>query len=215
LGTEYKPAVELSAPSGDGRKLYGGLKVWMDDDRIQLGVGLVNWGRIANNANALNLGFSATHFGVIGRRDTEFGNVTGRFDYYEVSDANTVWGTDLRLTSKYRPLGAAVKPFIGIESRKAMFRSANYWSPDEGSGALYLGLQGDWSTDVWSAYVTGQTGLALYGDAGTSWSLSGGVSRWMSPAVALSLKLWAMSSTRDSLTYRSQSAHVSLEKLWR
>jgi hypothetical protein len=215
LGAEYKPAIELSSPSGDGRKLYGGLKVWMDDDRVQLDAGLLNWGRIANNANALNLGLSASHIGGIGRRDTEFGNVTGRLDYYNISDTNTVWGADLRLTSNQRPFGVAVKPFIGVESRKAMFRSANYWSPDEGSGALYLGLQGEWSTDDWSAYVTGQTGFALYGDAGTSWSLSGGVSRWMTRDVALSIKLWTMASTRDSLAYRAQSAYVALEKLWR
>jgi hypothetical protein len=215
LGAQYKPAIELSAPSGDDRRLYGGLKVWLDDDRVQLDVGLVNWGRMSNNANALNLGLSASHIGGIGKRDTEFGNVTGRLDYYNISDTNTVWGTDLRLTSNQRPFGAAVKPFVGVETHKSMFRSANYWSPNEGSGALYLGMQGEWATDDWGAYAAGQTGFALYGDAGTSWSLSGGVSRWMTRDVALSLKLWAMVSTRDSLAYRAQSAYVALEKLWR
>jgi hypothetical protein len=76
-------------------------------------------------------------------------------------------------------------------------------------------MQGEWATDDWGAYAAGQTGFALYGDAGTSWSLSGGVSRWMTRDVALSLKLWAMVSTRDSLAYRAQSAYVALEKLWR
>jgi hypothetical protein len=215
LGTEFKPAIEISAPSGDSRKLYGGLKLWMDDDRVQLDMGLVNWGRIANNANALNLGLSAAHIGGIGRRDTDYGIVTGRLDYYNISDSNTVWGSDLRLTSNQRPFGAAVKPFIGLESRKAMFRSANYWSPDEGSGALYLGLQGEWSTDDWSALVIGQTGFPLYGDAGTSWSLSGVLSRWITHDIGVSLKLWAMASTRDNLAYRAQSAYVAVEKLWR
>jgi hypothetical protein len=215
LGAQYKPAVELSAPTGEDRKLYGGLRVWMDDDRVQLDVGLINWGRIANNANAMQLGLSASHIGGIGKRDTEFGNVFGRLDYYNISDGNTVWGTDLRLTSNQRPFGAAVKPFVGLETHKSMFRSANYWSPSEGSGALYLGMQGEWAADEWSAYAAGQTGFALYGDAGTSWSLSGGVSRWMTRDVALSLKLWAMVSTRDSLAYRAQSAYVALEKLWR
>jgi hypothetical protein len=34
LGAQYKPAIELSTPSGDDRRLYGGLKVWLDDDRV-------------------------------------------------------------------------------------------------------------------------------------------------------------------------------------
>jgi hypothetical protein len=215
LGTTFKPAVELSVPSGTSRTVYGGLKLWMDDDRVQLDVGSVNWGRLVNNANALNLGLSATHLGLLGKRDTFLGDLMGRFDYYNISDTNTVWSSDIRLTSNLRPFGNAIKPFIGLETRKAMFFTPNYWSPQDGSGNLYMGLQGEWQTEDWSLYGSGQVGFPVYGDAGQSWSASAGMKRWITRTVALSFNLWAMATTRDGTAYRAQSAFVSLEKLWR
>jgi hypothetical protein len=168
-----------------------------------------------NNANALNLGLSATHLGLLGKRDTFLGDLMGRFDYYNISDTNTVWSSDIRLTSNLRPFGNAIKPFIGLETRKAMFFTPNYWSPQDGSGNLYMGLQGEWQTEDWSLYGSGQVGFPVYGDAGQSWSASAGMKRWITRTVALSFNLWAMATTRDGTAYRAQSAFVSLEKLWR
>lgn len=215
LDVPLKPAFELSVPSGTSNKVFGGLKLWMDDDRVQLDVGSVNWGRLVNNANALNLGLSATRLGLMAKRDTSIGAVMGRVDYYNISDTNTVWSSDLRLTSNLRPFGSALKPFIGLETRKAMFNSPNYWSPQDGSGNLYMGLQGDWQTDAWSLFGSGQVGFPVYGDAGQSWSASAGAKRWLTRTLALSFNLWAMATTRDGSSYRAQSAFINLEKLWR
>jgi hypothetical protein len=58
-------------------------------------------------------------------------------------------------------------------------------------------------------------GFGFYGDAGTSWSATGGGKTWLTRDIALGVNLWAMSSWRDAAQYRAQSANVSLEKLWR
>jgi hypothetical protein len=111
-------------------------------------------------------------------------------------------------------MGSHVKPFVGAETRTATFNTGNYWSPSNGSGTLYGGLLGEWGVADWSLYATGQLGMPFYGDAGTGWTVAAGGKRWLTSDIALSANLWAMSSWRDSATYRSQSANVTLEKLW-
>lgn len=212
---ELKPTLEINAPTNINKSVFGSLKFLVDDDRIQFDIGRTNWSKMASNANALLAGLTATHVGINAKRDYDFGNATARVDYYNISDENTLWSSDVRLTSSARPFGNNIKPYIGVETRKASFVSPNYWSPSEGSGSLYGGLNGEWLVDEWSLYGSAQLGLALYGDAGTSWMLSGGVKRWITNNVALSLNLWGMSSTRAGTEYRAQSANVFLEKVWR
>lgn len=215
LGLELKPALELSTPTTGNRGVYGNLRVFLFDDALQLTAGHVHWGKQANNPNVLNTGLSATQVGALARGETPLGELTGRVDYYNISDTNTMLSTDVRLTSNLRPLGDHFKPFVGVESRKASFRTANYWSPDGGSGAVYGGLLGEWSGPEWSLFGSAQLGLGLYGEAGTSWSLSGGAKRWITSDVALSVNLWGMSSFRSGSEYRAQAANVYLEKIWR
>lgn len=215
LSLNLKPTLELNAPTNINQSVFGSLKFWVDEDRIQFDIGRTNWAKTATNANALLAGLSATHVGANAKRDYDFGNATARIDYYNISDTNTLWTSDVRLTPSIRPLGTNIRPYMGVETRKANFASPNYWSPSEGAGSLYGGLAGEWTVDDWSLYGSAQLGLALYGDAGTSWMLSGGAKRWVTPSIALSLNLWGMSSTRSSSEYRAQSANVLLEKVWR
>ena len=215
LGVTLKPSIELSMPTRTDRTLYGSVSVKVaPDDQVVLTAGRVNWGRMASNPNALAAGFAASHFGITYTEAFSFGTFQGRFNYYDISDNNTMLTTNMNLSSAWRPLGNNFKPFIGIETRGAKFNTPNYWSPEEGSGTLYAGLLGEWGSADWNLYASGQTGARLYGDAGASWSLSAGGKRWLSKDVALSMNLWSMASTRDSATYRAQSANVNFEKLW-
>ena len=215
LGLELKPSLELSVANAPQSTVFGSLKLLFDDDRIQVDLGSVNWGKLANNANALLSNFSASHVGASAKRDTPLGNVAGRLDYYVISDTNTIFSSDIRLNSNLRPFGNNIKPFIGAETRKANFLSPNYWSPSEGAGSLYAGLLAEWGSDDWSLFASGQTGLGFYGEAGNSWSLSGGAKRWVSRNTALSLNVWSMSSSRLNSEYRAQAINIALEKLWR
>jgi hypothetical protein len=215
LGLELKPALELSVANAPQSTVFGSLKFLFDEDRVQVALGSVNWGRLANNANALLSNLTASHFGASAKRETSLGNVAGRLDYYVISDTNTILSSDVKLNSNLRPLGNNIKPFIGFETRKANFLSSNYWSPNDGAGSLYVGLLAEWGSDDWSLYASGQSGMGLYGEAGTSWSLSGGAKRWVSRNTALSVNAWSMSSSRLNSEYRAQTVNIALEKLWR
>lgn len=218
LAMELKPALELSLPQGDGSdksRLYGNLKLMFDQEQIRVTMGRVNWGRMVNNANALRQGIAATQLGANVRRELNVGELQGRLDYYNVSDGNSVWTGDLRLNGNMRPLGSKIRPYVGIEGRKARFNTPNYWSPVDGHGTAYVGLNGDWGADDWTLFATGQIGAPIYGEAGKSWSVAAGAKRWITDDLALSFNLWSMASVRAGTAYRAQSANMQLEKLWR
>jgi tetratricopeptide (TPR) repeat protein len=215
LDLELKPSLELSLPSNTGNSIYGSGRIHFDEDRGTLEVGRVNWGRLAMNPNALAANLSATHIGGSEKREFNFGTVSGRVNYFDISDGNTLLTAGIHLASKWRPLGKNWKPFAGAETRSSKFAAPNYWSPSNGSGVAYGGLLGEWSSEDWMFYTSGQVGFGFYGDAGTSWSATGGGKTWLTRDIALGVNLWAMSSWRDAAQYRAQSANVSLEKLWR
>jgi hypothetical protein len=214
LDTEYKPTFEVSLPS-TGNNVFGGVKVLTDKDRLQWDVGRVNWGRMVNNASALDQSLWATHLGVLGRYETLYGNVVGQGDYYTVSDGNFILSGNLRLLSNWQPLGSHIKPYVGVEMRKADFVSSSYWSPSDGYGSAYGGLQGSWDVGDWSFESSGHLGVPVWGEAGNSWSLSAAVRKWVTRNLALGANVWAMSSQRSGVAYNAQSANVVLEKVWR
>lgn len=215
LNLALKPSLELSMPTKDDHSLYAEARIKLLGDQLTLGGGRVNWGRMASNPKALALHLSAMHAGISWIRDFSFGNLAARANYYDVSDGNVVLTGNLHLASAWRPLGSNFKPFLGIETRGAKFNIANYWSPDQGSGTVYGGLLAEWGGTDWSLFASGQLGARLFGDAGTSWSLSTGGKYWLTNNLALSATLWSMSSWRDNAAYRAQSATLNLEKLWR
>ena len=149
--------------------------------------------------------------------DTPFplGKISGRVNYYNVSDGNTVVTSNLNVDASWRPLGNNFKPFFGLETRYAKFNTPNYWSPASGSGAAYIGLRGEWTAADWSLYTSGQISAPFWGEAGNGWSVSAGGKRWFSNELAVSMNLWAMANHRDNSSYRAQSASINLEKLWK
>ncbi len=215
VGLALKPALELSMPTKDDNSLYASVRIKLFDDKVTLSAGRVNWGRMASNPNALALHLSAMHVGINAAKDYTFGNLSARFNFYDVSDDNTVWTSNLHLSSTWRPFGKNFKPFAGLETRSAALLTPNYWAPTQGSGTLYGGLLGEWGAASWILYGSAQVGLRLYGDAGTSWSLSAGGKYWVSSNVAVSVNLWSLDSWRDNASYKAQAATINLEKLWR
>lgn len=209
-----KPSFEISLAKNGDQNLYGSVQWKVGDRDDVLQVGRVNWGKLANNPNALEAGLAATHFGAQLSTALELGTLTGRVDYYDISDDNTILNGNVRLLANWRPLGSRVKPFAGIEFRDAKFNTPNYWSPEEGFGSLYAGLLAEWSALDWSFYASGQLGSRLYGDAGSSWSAAAGGKRWLSSDIGVGFGLWSMASQRNNAAYRASSLHVNLEKLW-
>ena len=215
LNLALKPSLELSMPTKDDNSLYASARIKLFDDKVTLSAGRVNWGRMATNPNALAQHLSAMHAGIAASKDFSFGNLQANVNFYDISDDNAVLTGSLHLASAWRPLGSHFKPFVGMESRGGKFAAVNYWSPDQGSGSIYSGMLGEWLGADWSLYASGQLGLRLFGDAGTSWSVSAGGKYWVSSNLALSVNLWALDAWRGNAAYRAQAATINLEKLWR
>jgi len=215
LALALKPSLELSMPTSGDSTLYGSIRIQLLEDQVSLSAGRVNWGRMATNPNALASRLAASHLGLTAVHPFSFGTLRGRVDYFDISDNNQILSGSLHLASTWRPIGNNFKPFVGVETRDAKFSSPSYWSPEQGSGTLYAGLLGEWGGTDWNFYASAQSGIGLYGDAGKSWSVSGGGKRWLSNDVAVSMNFWSMASWRDNSAYRAQSATLDLEKLWR
>lgn len=215
VGVELRPTLELTVPTNIKNSMFGNLRLQFADDAGQVDIGRVNWGKYTSNANSLLARDTATHVGLLLKHPFELGEVAFKADYFNISDNNTIYTTDTRLTSAIRPFGTHVKPYLGLETRQAKNTSPNYWSPTNGAGSLYGGLAGEWPQENWSLYAGIQAGLGLYGDAGASWMLSGGAKYWITSNYALSFNLWGMTSGRAGSEYRAHTANVLLEKIWR
>ena len=215
LDLVLKPSLELSMPTKANRELYGKARLNFNEYKASLDVGRVNWGKIASNPNALDAHLGAATIGGDATQEFSFGDLTERIDFFDITDGNTILTSSIRLASKWRPLGSRVKPFFGMETREASFNTPNYWSPSQGFGTAFAGFLAEWGQADWNLFTSGQFGLPLYGDAGTSWSLSVGGKRWISRDIAVGLNLWSMSSWRDNAAYRADSITLNLEKLWR
>ena len=215
LALALKPSLELSMPTKGSRTLYGKAHLTFDEYRANLDVGRVNWGKLAINPNALASQLAADTVGADITQETRLGDVTGRVDYFDISDGNKLVTSSLRLASNWRPLGSKVKPFAGLETRDVSFQSPSYWSPKEGFGSAYGGLIAEWGQANWNWFVTGQVGFPLYGESGTSWSMSAGGTRWLNNEYALGVRLWGMESRRDNSKYGAQAITIQLDKLWR
>lgn len=215
VGVQLRPSLELTVPTNIKNSMFGNLRLHLENDLGQIDVGRINWGKYTSNANSLLNRDTATHVGLLLKHPFDIGDVAFKADYFNISDDNTIYTTDTRLTSGIRPFGNHVKPYMGIETRQAKNASPNYWSPTNGAGSLYGGLAGEWPWENWSTYAGIQAGLGIYGDAGASWMLSGGAKYWITSNYALSFNLWGMTSTRASNEYRAHTANILLEKIWR
>lgn len=212
LDRAFKPRLELST---EGSALFGNVGVAVGELPLLVDVGRVNWGRMASNPRGLSAHLAASRVGLQASDTFSFGSLNGRADYYKVSDGNTVLTSSLRFFPAWRPLGSRIKPLMGVETRDSKFNTNKYWSPAQGHGSAYAGLQGEWGSADWDLFASGQVGAPLYGEAGKNWSLSAGGKRWLSNDWAIGVNFWAMSSLRDNTPYRSQSLSINIERLWK
>ncbi|MDP1980727.1 hypothetical protein [Undibacterium sp.] len=212
LPLEPRLALEAQAkPKGD---LFGSLKLKIDEGRFLIDVGRTNWGKSAFNARALEDGLNAAHIGLDANLHFDSGQFTEHIDIFRVSDSNVILTSRSNFIPSWRPFGHRIKPFVGIETRDVRFYSNKYWSPEDGFGTAYVGLQGEWANENWSLYGSGQVGTRLYGEAGSNWSLGMGGKLWLDKNLAVGVNLWSMASRRDNARYRAKSFSVNLEKLW-
>jgi tetratricopeptide (TPR) repeat protein len=215
VGLKYQPLVYVSAQNEPGSGLYGGIRIKLANWPIYVEAAHENFGLTSASARALDAGVTANKLGIEGKWGGAAGTLSGRLGLYKISDGNQLRTTLLQFSPSWRPLGAAFKPYVSVDTRDVSFNTPNYWSPLAGSGTLGLGAVAEWAEKDWFFYVSGQLGTRLYGEAGdSSWSASLGGQRWLNRDTAVTVNLWAMSSVRDMARYKAHSLTVKLDRLW-
>lgn len=173
-----------------------------------------NFGLTSFSARALDAGLTANRVGLEGSWGDTVGVLSGRVNWYNISDTNTLRTGSLKFAPSWRPLGLWFKPYASIDTRDVKFNTPNYWSPADGSGTLGLGATAEWASKDWYFVMAGQLGTRMYGEAGSSWSASVGAQRWLNRDTALTVNLWGMSSIRDQVRYKANTLSVKLDRLW-
>ncbi len=216
LGLPWRPKIELSLEGKPHNSYYGNLRLHFGRGQNYLQLGTLNWGKLALNARALEVDLSAHHVALALEGKNRFGQFNGRVDYYDVNDGNEIVSSSFRFAPAFRPFGSRVQLFTSIETRDARRAALNssYWAPVDGFGSLSLGAQTDWGGADWSLYGAAQVGARLFGEAGNSWSISGGGKRWIGSDWAIGINLFRLASRRDNARYQAQAFNVSVEKLW-
>lgn len=214
LTLPLQPQFELAQQVQPTKHLFGKVGVSFADNEITLEAGRDNWGKTAATTPALIYGLGANHLGASANHIFDFGQILAAANFYAISDGNTIRTTKLDYKPAWTPLGNHIKPYLGMETRDAKNNTLLYWSPAVGFGTAYAGLQAEWGQESWSLFGSGQMGTHLYGEAGTSWSISGGGKYWLTRDIALNLNLWKMQSWRNNATYRAKSFNLGVEKLW-
>lgn len=214
LDLPFQPRLELAQQFRPTLGSYGKIGIRFADNEIGVEAGHDNWGKIAATTPALNAGLGANHLGINARHTYDIGQLFAAADFYSISDSNSIRTAKLDYKPAWLPLGNHIKPYVGMETRDAKNNTVLYWSPAIGFGTAYAGLQAEWGQDTWSLFGSGQLGTRLYGEAGSSWSISGGTKYWLTRDIALNLSLWKMQSWRNNATYRAKSFNLGVEQLW-
>lgn len=206
------PRLAVSRETEPRKRTFGEARLEVAPWPLWVHVGRVNWGKLSFTVPALAAGLSANRFGVEGKYQIGAGELRGFASHFSISDGNRIDNGDVRLTSRWRPWGREIKPFVGVAWRFSDETRLEYWSPRR-YGLGYVGLEGEWDTRAWSINAIAQVGAKLFGEASASWAGSLIARRWLSEDWAVGLNAFAQTGTRQS-KYRAAGATLLVEKLW-
>jgi tetratricopeptide (TPR) repeat protein len=206
------PRINVWRQTEPAERTFGELRLQVAPWPLHVYGGRVNWGKLSFTVPAAEQGLTANRFGVEGRYQFSAGELRGYANTNDVSDGNRIENADVRLTSRWRPWGRQIKPFVGVALRYSDREDPDYWSPRR-YGIGYVGLEGEWDTLPWTVNAIAQVGVGIIGDASTAWAGSLIVKRWLAEDWAVGLNAYAQGGTRTS-NYRAAGLTVLLEKLW-
>ena len=205
------PLIEVTASD----RIYGLVTVSpLADSPLRVHAGVVNWGDQSLNPRALDKRLTAWNVGLTGQLASAVGQFSYAFDQYRVSDGNNVSAGNIRLSPPFHVISKHIKPVIGIEFREARTNAAEYWSPADGYGTAFVGLDYEWSNDRWSLAAGVQRGTRLWGEADKSWGASLNASYKVNADWSAGARVWAISNTRDAKPYRAHTGMLFLERRW-
>ena len=206
------PRVSVWRESEPADKTFGEVRLQVAPWPLHVYGGRVNWGKLSFTVPAVERGLTADRYGIEGKYQFPVGELRGYANTNDISDGNRVNNADVRLTTRWRPWGREIKPYVGMAMRFSDREDPDYWSPRR-YGVAYAGLEGEWETLPWLVNVSGQVGFGVIGDASTAWAGSLVVKRWISQDWAVGANAYAQAGTRTS-NYRAAGITVLVEKLW-
>lgn len=206
----FDPALEVSL--GDSIYLTGSMRI--GNSPFRLHGGNVNWGQMAFNARALDERLSALNVGVGGNFSNRAGRFGLMFDHYQVSDSNQVQTGLFRYSPPFKLFSRHLRPVIGLEHRKTRFASPAYWSPEQGYGLGYAGVEAEWSHERWDLSASLQRGWRLYGEAGPSWGAAIGGRYDFDRHWTAGARAWFIRSQREQAPYRAGVITLFVERRW-
>jgi tetratricopeptide (TPR) repeat protein len=222
LGLPLAPRVSVSQQVEPRSHTFGELRLRAGDWPMYVSAGHINWGKLSFTLQALEQGLTADRVGVEGAFPTALGEVRGYANHYRISDDNRIDNGDARLTLRWRPLGAQVKPFVGVDWRYSRRADPDYWSPRR-FVLGYGGVEAAWSERHWTFGALAQVGFKIAGDASTSLAGFLSAKRWLRGQAprgqdppsdwAIGITAFTQTGTREA-TYRARGATLTLEKLW-
>lgn len=214
IANPLKPRLEISAQQKPRSTVFGSAEIQLPNTPVTVGVGRVNWGKMAFDPNALRANLTANNFGVRAAVPSDIGMWRMAYQGYRISDDNVIQDATVQYTPTWQPLKIPqIKFFVGFEGRKARFNSPAYWSPEDGNYLGTIGVSGEWVDRRWERTILVQYGVPLGGEAENSYSASAGVRHWVSESLAVGLNLSAQKSQRTG-AYRANTAMLSVQGLW-
>ena len=206
------PTFEFTAQTMDHQNIFGGVELQINN-RTKLVLNRVNWGILSFNANAAVANLTAGHAALESAYNGGLGTVSGRVDYFAVSDGNQVISSYFQ-ASPGVSIGKYVNPFIGIQTREQSLYSPVYWSPMNGYGVYFGGLRAEWTNNVTTLSTSAQYGMKLYGEGARNWSIFTKARTRVTNDFALGIT--AIYSTGGSYgpQYTYSSILGSVEQLW-
>lgn len=212
LEMPLSPRFTLSRETDPRERTFADLRLQLTQWPLYVHAGRVNFGKLAFTVPALEQGLTATRFGVEGQYQVALGELRGYANHFRISDDNRISNADLRLATRWRPLGREVKPIAGIHWRRADQADPDYWSPQK-YVLGYFGLEGEWVSRYWSLAALATAGFKIAGEAGTTWAGSVVAKRWLGDHWAVGLAAFAQKGTRAS-NYRAEGATLHVERIW-
>jgi len=206
------PRISVWRQTDPVERTFGEARLQVTEWPLYVVAGRVNWGKLSFTVPALEQGLTANRYGVEGKYQLGVGEVRGYANTNDISDGNRVNNADVRLTTRWRPWGREIKPFVGVALRYSDHEDPDYWSPRR-YGLGYVGLEGEWDTLPWMVNAILQVGVGIIGDASTAYGGSIIARRWLTPDWAVGVNAYAQGGTRTS-NYRAAGVTFLVEKLW-
>ncbi|WP_108646203.1 tetratricopeptide repeat protein [Polynucleobacter rarus] len=212
INLPLSPTFELTAQTKDNSNAFGGVELQINKS-TKLVLNRINWGVLSFNANAAAANLSAGHAALESSYVGRLGSVSGRVDYFAISDGNHVTSSYFQASPSFS-IGKNIKPFIGIQTRDQAQYSPVYWSPMEGYGVYFGGLRTEWTNNVTTLSISAQYGMKLYGDGARNYSVFTKARTKVTDDFAASITAAYSAGGAYGPEYTYSSIMGTIEQLW-